>query len=295
VDRDQERNAVTDERLRRIAKDLTPPVVARGARKMLQARDRTPPEWQHVPEGWAYAAAGLRGWDDQTVLDAYRAKLPEFRAAVEGPGPLGHRTSAAFTVGTGSLADQNTMLAFAYALLLASRQRDRLSILDWGGGLGFHSFVARAVLPSTVALEYHCKELPAICELGRAEVPDITFWSDDRALERTYDLVLASSSLQYSEDWETDLDGLARATGDSLFLTAVPVVLDHPSFVVLQRTRGYRFDTEYLSWVCNRDALLARVAVSGLTLEREFLLQHAADVVGAPAPNETRAFLFRRS
>lgn len=284
---------MTDEGVRRIAKDLTPPIVARGARKVLRARDRTPPEWEYVPEGWARAAAGLRGWDDQTVLDAYRAKLPEFRAAVEGPGPLGYRTSAAFTVGVDNLADQNTMLAFAYALLLASRRRERLSILDWGGGLGFHSFVARAVLPPTVELEYHCKELPSICDLGRVEVPDITFWSDDGALARTYDLVLASSSLQYSEDWQTDLDGLARATGDFLFLTSVPVVLDHPSFVVLQRTRGYLFDTEYLSWVCNRDALLERVAARGLTLEREFLLHHRADVVGAPAPNETRAFLFR--
>jgi len=284
---------VTDERVRRIAKDLTPPVVARGARKVLRARDRTPPEWEYVPEGWARADAGLRGWDDRTVLDAYRAKLPELRAAIEGPGPLAHRTSAAFTVGPGSVADQNTMLAFAYALLLASRQRDRVSVLDWGGGLGFHFFVARAVLPPTVDLEYHCKELAAICSLGRVEVPDVTFWSDDRALERTYDLVLASSSLQYSEDWENDLTGLARATGDRLFLTGVPVVLDHASFVVLQRTRGYRFDTEYLSWVCNRDALLERAAGSGLALEREFLLQHRADIVGAPAPNETRAFLFR--
>jgi putative methyltransferase (TIGR04325 family) len=245
-----------------------------------------------VPEGWSRATSDLRGWQDPSVLEAYRSQLPEFRAAVVGTAPLAHGTSAATPLGSGSIFEQNTMLAFAYAVLLASRGRDRLSVLDWGGGLGFHSFAARAVLPSAVALDYHCKELPQLCELGRREVPEVTFWDDERALERTYDLVVASSSLQYSERWETDVTGLAGATAGHLFLTRVPVVFEHPAFVVLQRTRGYRFDTEYLSWVFNREELLARVDACGLELTREFLLGLRPDVVGAPEQDETRGFLF---
>jgi putative methyltransferase (TIGR04325 family) len=293
MDRDQEQRVVTGGRIRRVVKDVTPPVVVRGVRRVTGATTRSAPEWEHVPEGWTRATRDLRGWQDPSVLEAYRSQLPEFRAAVEGAAPLAHGTSAATTLGAGSVFEQNTMLAFAYAVLLASRGRERLSILDWGGGLGFHSFVTRAVLPSAVELDYHCKELPQLCELGRREVPEVTFWDDERALDRTYDLVVASSSLQYSERWASDVTGLAGATAGHLFLTRVPVVFEHPAFVVLQRTRGYRFDTEYLSWVFNREELLAHVGTSGLELVREFLLGLRPDVVGAPEQDETRAFLFR--
>ena len=65
-----------------------------------------------------------------------------------------------------------------------------------------------------------------------------------------------SSSLQFSEAWESALTRLAHASLDYLFLTRVPIIVEHPSFVVLQRTHGLRFDTEYLSWVFNKHALL---------------------------------------
>jgi len=284
---------VTDGNLRRIAKQLTPPIVVTGARRVARAADRQLPEWEYVPEGWAGAASGLRGWEDPSVLDAYRTQLPQFRATSEGTAPLAHGTSAAVALGSGSIANQNTMLAFAYALLLASRDRDRVSVLDWGGGLGFHAFVARSVLPAGVDLDYHCKELPQLCEVGRREVPEVTFWDDERALDRVYDLVLASSSLQYSEQWQADLGRLAGATSSHLFLTRVPVVFHHPAFVVLQRTRGHRFDTEYLSWVFNQESLLGHVAASGLQLIREFLIGPGCEALGAPEPDETRAYLFR--
>jgi putative methyltransferase (TIGR04325 family) len=284
---------VTDGRLRRVAKDLTPPILVRAVRRSARAAGRQPPEWEHVPEGWARATSELRGWEDDSVLDAYLTKLAEFRAASEGTAPLAHGTSAASGVGAGTVVDQNTTLAFAYALLRAARGRTRVSVLDWGGGLGFHAFVARSVLPADVELDYHCRELPRLCRLGRREVPEVTFWDDDGVLARTYDLVVASSSLQYSEDWETDLAGLAGATASHLFLSRVPVVFRHPPFVVLQRTRGHRFDTEYLSWVFNRESLLASVTANGLVLEREFLLGPGSCAVGAPEPDETRAYLFR--
>ena len=78
-------------------------------------------------------------------------------------------------------------------------------MLDWGGGLGYYYFLARALLPDGVELDYHCKDMPLICEYGRQALPEITFWDDERCLEHDYDLVLASSSLQYSEAWESDL------------------------------------------------------------------------------------------
>jgi putative methyltransferase (TIGR04325 family) len=167
-------------------------------------------------------------------------------------------------------------------------------VLDWGGGLGYHAVVARAALPETVELDYHCKDLARVCELGREVVPEVTFWDDDACFERRYDLVLASSALQYVEDWRTTLGLLATATTDALFLTRVPIVVEHPSFVVLQRAHGYRFESEYLSWVFNRDELLRAALATGVGLVREFVLGFRPHVVGAPEQDETWAYLFHR-
>lgn len=278
---------------RRWARAVTPPIVAAGVRRLKQ-RGRSParPEWEYVPEGWARARDDVRGWNVESVVDAYRKKLPAFRAAVSGPGPLAIATSAAVPVGEPNATEQNQILAFAYALFLASRDTDRLSILDWGGGVGYFSLLARTLLPATVEIEYHCKEVPLVCEAGRELLPDVTFWSDDACLDREYDLVFASSALQYSEPWRDLVAQLAGATGRYLFVTQVPVVLGSPSFVVLQRANHYEFETEYLSWVFNRQELLDAAAGSGLALEREFLLALRPDVVGAPEPDETRAYLF---
>ena len=276
---------------------VTPPSVL-ALRRRLQSpvarEEPIPPEWEYVPEGWARRDdSHVEGWDAASVLAAYRAKLPDFRKLLEGTDPIAVATSAAFPVGPPRIEHQNQVLAFAYALALASRTTDSITVLDWGGGLGFFYFLSRALLPLDVGIEYHCKEMPDICSYGRDALPEIRFHDDDSCLDRTYDLVLASSSLQYSEDWVHVLQGLAGAAHRYLFLTRVPVIFSHPSFVVLQRTYAHAFKTEYLSWVFNRGELLEHAQRCGLQLVREFLLGDKPPVVGAPEQDETRGFLFQ--
>ena len=146
-------------------------------------------------------------------------------------------------------------------------------------------------------IDYHCKDLPLICEYGREAVPDVTFWDDDDGcFDRSYDFVVASSALQYAEDWEPALRRLAGVDRrDGLLLTRTPVVVEHPSFVVLQRAHRHRFDTEYLSWVFNRGELARRGC-------RRWRAGWSANscwatsliVAGAPEQDETWAFYFRR-
>jgi putative methyltransferase (TIGR04325 family) len=282
------------DRAKRWAVELTPPVLLPAVIRLTR-RLRTPgvPEWEYVPEGWSRPRGDLRGWDDPSVLEAYRTKLDAFRATLADAGPFASNPAAEVDVGTPKVDEQNLMLIFAYALLRASRGKTRVSVLDWGGGLGAYGAVARAVLPVDVELDYHCKEMPRLVEYGRREVPGVTFWDDDTCLDRSYDLVFASSSLQYSEDWPAVLRRFVRATDDSLLLSRIPVVTEHASFVVLQRAHGYRFDTEYLGWVINRGELLDVATEGVLHLDREFVIGYRPHVLGAPEQDELWAFLFR--
>jgi putative methyltransferase (TIGR04325 family) len=251
----------------------------------------SPPEWEYVPEGWAREA---KGWNVGAVADAYAAKWPSYLEAVSGPWPLGinHEVPAGEPVDRLDRASHNTIVSFGYALALAARDKSRLSILDWGGALGHYEPLSRALLPG-VELDFHCKEVPALVERGRKLLPHVTFHAGPECLERRYDFVLASGSLQYAEDWPRLLRDLGGAA-EHLFVTRLPVALAAPSFVVLQRAYRYGYETEYLGWVVSREELLEAAGAAGLSLVREFLLSAWFSAPGAPEdPVEHRAYLFR--
>jgi putative methyltransferase (TIGR04325 family) len=166
-------------------------------------------------------------------------------------------------------------------------------VLDWGGGLGHYAVLARAVLPE-VGLDWHCREVPSVARAGASVNPDVQFHVDDACLDRTYDLVLASSSLQYEQDWRALLGRLGRAASGRLLVTRLPIALGSRSFVVLQRAAAYGYETEYLGWVVSRDELLEEASHAGLELERELLLDAWLSAAGAPEdPIGHRGFVFR--
>ena len=291
-------------------KAITPPIVViavKGALRRLGviapreggvpadpdgAAAQEPPEFEVVPEGFGREVAG---WNGGTVADAYAAKWPEWVAALDGSGPLGvyHEARAGERLKRDDMAAHNMLLSFAYVLARAAHGRDRVSVLDWGGGLGHYAVLGRAVLPE-VELDWHCREVPSVAEAGGRVNPDVTFHTgDDDALDRTYDLVLASSSLQYESDWSGLLRRLAAATGGFLLVTRLPVALEAPSFVVVQRAGAYGYGTEYLGWVVSRSELLDAAAAAGLELDRELLLDAWMSPAGAPEdPIGHRGFLF---
>jgi putative methyltransferase (TIGR04325 family) len=245
------------------------------------------PEWEYVPEGWEREA---KGWAVDSVARGYRDKWPDYVAAIEAPNPLGvHHETAHVTVGDPGA--HNMLVTFAYVVALAARGRERLSVLDWGGGLGHYHVLARSAVPG-LEFEYHVKETSATAAAGAKVSPAVVFHDDDLCLDRRYDLVVASSSLQYAPDWQTLLGRLADATEQHLYVARVPVALEAGSFVVIQRPYVHGYDTEYLGWVLNRGELLA---AAGLPLAREFLLDARFSAEGAPEnPVEHRSFLFNR-
>ncbi|MFN8024872.1 MAG: hypothetical protein U0W40_00515 [Acidimicrobiia bacterium] len=273
--------------MKRVLRAVTPPVIV-DATRPLRTRASGPPAWELEPAGWG-ARDTARGWDVEGVTNAALGRLDEFRAALRGPAVLNMGTEAAFAVGQSPVGSQQEALVLAYALLRASRQREELSVLDWGGGLGFAGLIAGAVL-GDVALDYHCREQPMICAAGRTAVPEVTFWDDDGCFDRSFDLVIASGSFQYAEDWPDLLATFAKVASDSVLITRLPVVERSPAFVVRQRVPQY--DTDYLGWVLNRGELLQVAAGRGLEHEREFVLGYRPHVVGAPEQDEMRAYLF---
>jgi putative methyltransferase (TIGR04325 family) len=324
--------------LRQIVRQVLPPVITTALIKVIKMRrGRERPEWEYVPEGWRrqkaftsnaarerliseaaerLSAQGLEaaaaGWNVESVVRAQRAKWDRFVAlmgADEGTAPLAVYHEVA-TLSNDSLVAHHTFITYGYVLALAARaatqtagrRDDRLSILDWGSGIGHYFIVSRALLPD-VTLDYHARDLPLLCEAGRAMIPEITFHDNDadalgagtEAGARRYDLIVASSSLQYREDWRDILRGFAAASRRYVYVARLPIVHRAPSFVVIQRPHASGYDTSYLGWFLNREEFLTAAREAGLRLAREFLADERPYAHGAPEQCEFRGFLFEVS
>jgi len=281
-----------------LAKLLLPPMLTNLARRLFPRARETKhanevQEYQCIPEGWNYAAnrQEVKGWGVQAVLEVQKEKWSRFKSLVEGTGPLGISHEGSLETNT-DIAQHNRVMIFAYAIALASRGSDSLSMLDWGGGIGHYYVLAKSLLPG-VKIEYHCKDLALLAQHGSLLFPDQRFYSDDECLNGSYDFVMASSSLHYSQDWQQVFAKLAHVATKYLLVTRLPTVVEVPSFVFLQRPYQFGYDTEYLGWCLNRDSFLAEADKLGLVLVREFVIGQRPPISGAPEQATSRGFLFR--
>jgi len=186
--------------MRHVAKQFLPPIAVSVARRFLQSRDKQPPQCEYVPEGWSAKDDHIKGWNEESIAEAQRARWPAFVLNLGGTGPLGVAHEAVAPTREGWEA-HNTLMCYAYVLTLATRKRDSLTVLDWGGGAGHYCLISKALLPD-VHIEYHCYDTPVLCRLGRELLPHASFHTNaDDVFQRQYDLVLVSGSIQYFENW----------------------------------------------------------------------------------------------
>ena len=245
----------------------------------------------YEPRGWT-TNGHVGGWDRDSVAAAQAAHWPVLVQNVEGAGPLGVSHLPTRTTRQDA-ADHNVMMSYGYVLARVARNKPSLSVLDWGGGLGHYYLYSKALLPE-VAIDYHCFDVPVLCELGRRLQPDAHFYEQENSLAGTaFDLVISSSSLHYFKDWRQVANTLVQRTGGFLYIARLMTVSRVPSFVVKQRSQqGYA--TEFLVWFLNRGETIEYIERLGMALVREFVYEESWPVKNAPEQGECRGFLFRR-
>ena len=232
--------------LKALLRSLTPP-------KLLSPVGETAPTatpqtwvkldaWPNVVSTWAYVSGEGNGAIE-------KAREEDRNAEEQG-----------FTAPQPSEIVRAYMLAFAFAAARAADGKTSLSVLDFGGGLGLYSTVARLALTNK-SVDYTVQELPAIAKAGILARPSVRFISDEQQLAAAYDLVFAQGSLQYVKNWREQLAKLASHSGPWLYLARV-LVLKSPTVVVHQSIPGDQF----AFWCWNEAELLDFAASIGLAL-----------------------------
>lgn len=283
-------------KVNRFIAQFLPPIITdaiqRAKRRGALPASSGVPEWEAVPDDdrlWTASA----GWSHESIAAEQRRKWSSLLAAMVPPNPFGRSHEADLATPT-NVSEHNIIMTFGYVLGRVAGDRRRMSILDWGGGMGHYHALAQALRPD-LHLDYTVKDLPGLCALGRELNPECHYVeAEDEALSRRYDLVFASSSVHYSRDVHGLIRRLCSAADPWLMITRQPIVEQHDDFVVLQRPHAYGYLTEYPGWFLNRRRLIDTVRSQELDLEREFLIDHRPAVHNAPDQCRFAGFLFRR-
>lgn len=277
----------------KLARQVLPPFVLGGLRRLKRSTDQ--PVLRYAPKGWdTPLSGGENGWDNERVVKVEAAKWNEFRRNLEGTGPLGFSHEHTDLTETRNVYFHNIHLTFAYVLSLAAQHKAEVSVLDWGGGLGHYYLLGKSLLPD-LNLKFDCRDVPLMCARGEKLCPEVTFCSDDKCLDNRYDLVMVNGSIGYFKEWKDVLARLCDAADRYLFLTRVLTVPHSPSFVVLQRTDVYGYNSDMLTQVLNEDEVLSVVRDRGLTLVREFVVGEGPTIVDAPEQCRDCGWLFERA
>jgi putative methyltransferase (TIGR04325 family) len=229
--------------------------------------------WPNIDSTWAYILG-----EGNSAIE--KAREEDRNAEEQG-----------FTAPQPSEVVRAYMLAFAFAAARAADGKASLSVLDFGGGLGLYSTVAKLALRDK-SVDYTVQELPAVAKAGAVARPSVRFISDEQQLAAAYDLVFAQGSLQYIKNWREQLAKLASRSASWLFLTRVLVLRTSPTAIVHQRIP----DDQFAFWCWNEAELLDFAASIGLALIQTIRFRDAyGSIAGVEELPTMCGYLFRRS
>jgi putative methyltransferase (TIGR04325 family) len=263
-----------------LLRSMVPPVLWHIGKACKSTLLGSPDHYAYAPGGWDTPLPdGARSEDYWTAFIAQgSAACQDAMARVKNRQPALRDSEYEFK-----------HVVFAYALALSSHEKERTTVLDYGGSLGDYLWHGKALVPG-IDLEYHCKELPAIAAAGRQVNPEVIWHTDDTCLLQSYDLIMFSSSLEYVRDWKQVVGSAAHVARRYLFLSDVPTVRHVPAFVGTER----RGNVTNLHWQLNGRELVETVEATGLRLVREFPMGPYPRVALAPEQPTSVGWLFRR-
>jgi putative methyltransferase (TIGR04325 family) len=289
------------EKIKSAIKWLTPPLFLLAAKKLLQPLRPSIPAPERPGDvldeplygyrgnytGWEEAVASAEGYHASNILDIQRNAMRKVR---DGDAVY-ERDSVLFD------EIQYFFALLSALLLIASRNGNRLSVLDFGGALGSSYYQNRQMLSHLSPLRWSVVEQPHFVQAGQAEFENtqLRFFP---TVEQAWaagapDVVLLSSVLQYLDRPMDVLKEIADHAPPYILLDRTLVLEKGPERIVVQRVPPSIYSASY---PCR---LFAPGAIEAALADRYDLCFRFEASVGGPVDlGDARAhnvgFLFRR-
>jgi putative methyltransferase (TIGR04325 family) len=138
-----------------------------------------------------------------------------------------------------------TDYALPFILSTMVSQKEKINVLDFGGGLGTSFIPLIDMIPQMASVKYTVVENKLICELGSElfiSYPNILF--KDHIPEQKYDLLNAGSSIHYVDDWLGLLKNIASLGVQYMIFSDLPAA-DNKTFVTNQIYYGKRIPVRF--------------------------------------------------
>ena len=231
--------------LRKIVKAFLPPVLLELIRKP------SPYGFFGNYRTWSEALADATGYDAPIILERVRLaarKVKSGEVAFERDGMVFKKP-------------QYTWPVLAFLLWVASRNQQRLSILDFGGSLGSSYFQHRHFLEHLVSLRWNIVEQPQFVGVGKQEFEDgrLKFYNDleQCVSEQKPQIILLSSVLPYLEKPYELLERLSRLPIPYAILDRTPFLFtDGQDRLTVQKVKPEIYPASYPAWFFSRSKFL---------------------------------------
>jgi putative methyltransferase (TIGR04325 family) len=212
--------------------------------------------------------------------DARRASM-----GYDAPGILEKVRTATLAVISGAVACERDSVTFdrieysfpllASLLWVATRARNRLRILDFGGSLGSSYWQNRGMLAHLDSLRWSIVEQPQFVKVGQAEIANETlrFYESVDACLQSEDVntVLMSGVLQYLEDPYTLIGSILSRRIPFIVIDRTQFfVADLPDRITIEHVHPSVYEATYPSWFFNLSKFRAFVRGSGYRIVEEF-------------------------
>jgi len=268
------------QRIRKLAKELVPPVVARLRKGRASGSGLC---FTGDYPTWEAARRASHGYDSPWIADKVKdamLKVRDGEAAYERDSVLFDKVQYAWPL-------------LAGLLWIASRCGNRLDLVDFGGSLGSSYYQNRRFLAHLGHLRWSIIEQGRLVEYGKEhfENKHVRFYRDldECFLEQAPEAILLSGVLQYLEDPYGLLERIDRLGFEYVIVDRTSFMEREGDKLVVQKVPPHIFDASYPCWFLDVRRFLDGMGAS-FDLVADFDSFERADIDGSAF----KGFIFRR-
>lgn len=236
--------------IRKFIRAISPPVFCNADKKL--AGRVCSPIWEGIYKHYEDVPTSGEGFESDYWVGLARARAEKALAASQAGGAI-----------PSGLTSDYSLLPFMVSLLGA--QQEKITVLDFGGGVGISYIHTMSSRVGKYALEFHIVESEKVCAAGRqlfAQDNQIRFHTALPDNLKSADIIYMRSSLQYVADYKELLSGLARFA-PRYFLYAHLSAGGFPTYATSQ---GNVTGSAIAYWFINIDEIVELMKSSGYAL-----------------------------